>query len=162
MFHKTELLSLFRNLSLRDLYRDPRPVAVLADDDPVESSILRSVLEQCKFAVVQAADGISAFDSVLKFSAQLVVAALQLPAMNGYQLCQKLRQLSITESIPLILITPQGEFPDRLMGHETFASVYVQRPVNLNEFEQRLSAILSMRQQHDEGADHEGFSKHGE
>jgi response regulator RpfG family c-di-GMP phosphodiesterase len=162
MFRKGQLFKAFPNRFLGNFRHDSYPVAVLADDDPAESSILRSVLEQCKFVVVQAADGISAFDSVLKFSAQLVVAALQLPAMNGYQLCQKLRQLSITESIPLILITPQGEFPDRLMGHETFASDYVQRPVNLNEFEQRLSAVLSMRQQHDEGVDREGFSKQSE
>jgi HD-GYP domain-containing protein (c-di-GMP phosphodiesterase class II) len=62
--------------------------------------------------------------------------------MDGYQLCQKLRQRSSIEMVPFIFITPPGEFPDKLMGHETFASDYVQRPINIDEFEQRLKGVL--------------------
>ncbi len=163
MFRNAQLLRRFQDIPRIGHAEAARPVAVLADEDPVESSILRSVLEKYNFSVVEATDGATAFDSILKFSAQLVIAALQLPAMDGYQLCQKVRQLSITENIPFILITPKGEFPDRLMGHETFASDYVQRPVNLNEFEQRLNAVLSVRSpQQGQWEERKDFSKNGE
>ncbi|HEY3130395.1 MAG TPA: HD domain-containing phosphohydrolase [Acidobacteriota bacterium] len=145
---------MFRN---SQLVRDPddksranpaagdRPVAVLADDNEAEVSILRPVLEKYNFQVVLAADGEHALSLALKLSARLVIATLRLPRIDGYQLCQKLREQRSTETIPFMFITSQGEIPDKLMGHQTFASDYVQRPINLNEFENRLVGVLRVQ-----------------
>ncbi len=122
-----------------------RPVVVLADDNEAEISILRPVLEKHNFQIVLAADGEHALNLALKLSARLVIASLKLPRLDGYQLCQKLREQRSTETIPFIFITAQGEIPDKLMGHQTFASDYVQRPINLNEFENRLNAVLRVQ-----------------
>lgn len=122
---------------------EPRPVIVLADEDEAEAGILRTILEKHNFQVAQAADGLAAFDLAVASSAYLVIAALYLPGLDGFHLCQKLHQGDA--QTPCMLISPPGQNPDKWLGQETFAIDYVQRPVNVNEFENRLQAILQIR-----------------
>lgn len=122
---------------------EPRPVIVLADEDEAEAGILRTILEKHHFQVAQAADGLTAFDLAVRSSAYLVIAALYLPGLDGFDLCQKLHHSDA--QTPCMLISPHGQNPDKWLGQETFAIDYVQRPVNVNEFENRLQAILRIR-----------------
>jgi len=122
---------------------ESRPVIVLADEDEAEAGILRTILERHNFQVAQAADGLTAFDLAVRSSAYLVIATLYLPRLDGFHLCQKLHH-SDAET-PCMLISPYGQNPDKWLGQETFAIDYVQRPVNVNEFENRLNAILRIR-----------------
>ncbi|MBI4456240.1 MAG: HD domain-containing protein [Acidobacteria bacterium] len=134
----------FRKVAQGAALAQKLPVAVLATNDRVEASNLRSVLEKYKFRVMDARDGVVALDLALKYSAQLVIAAINLPLTDAYQLCQQLREERNTEVIPFMFISPPGEIPDNAQRHETFASDYVQRPVDLNEFERRLKGILQL------------------
>lgn len=122
---------------------EPRRVIVLADEDEAEAAILRTILEKHNFRVEQTADGLTAFDLALKSSAYLVIAALYLPGIDGFDLCQKLHHSDA--QTPCMLISPHGQNPDKWLGQQTFAIDYVQRPVNINEFENRLKAILQIR-----------------
>jgi HD-GYP domain-containing protein (c-di-GMP phosphodiesterase class II) len=122
---------------------EPRPIIVLADEDGAEAGILRTILEKHNFQVVQTADGLAAFDLAVASSAYLVIAALYLPGLDGFHLCQKLHHSDA--QTPCMLISPRGQNPDKWLGQETFAIDYVQRPVNVNEFENRLQSILRIR-----------------
>lgn len=122
---------------------EPRPVIVLADEDEVEAGILRTILEKHNFQVMQTADGLTAFDLAVRSSAYLVIAALHLPGLDGFDLCQELHHSNA--QTPCMLISPCGQNPDKWLGQETFAIDYVQRPVNVNEFVSRLEAILRIR-----------------
>jgi HD-GYP domain-containing protein (c-di-GMP phosphodiesterase class II)/DNA-binding response OmpR family regulator len=123
---------------------DSRPVVVLADDNDAEASILKPILEKHGLRVMQATEGTAALELALRLSPRLVIAVLNPPYLDGYQLCQKLREQRHTETVPFMFISPQGVIPDKLVGHQTFASDYVQRPVNASEFENRLRAVLKM------------------
>jgi response regulator RpfG family c-di-GMP phosphodiesterase len=145
MFRNSELLRRPKETSRATPIADSRPVVLLADDNETEVGLLRPVLERHNFRVLSASDGRAALELALQYSVRLVIAALKLPRMDGYQLCQKLRERQSTETVPFMFITAQGEIPDKLMGHQTFASDYVQRPINLDEFENRLSAVLRVQ-----------------
>ena len=126
----------------RDAAAPDRGVAVVADGHAAESTTIKPILERYGFRVVEADNGLTALDLILRMRPRLVVAALDLPDINGYELYQKIRVDPATESTPFIFISPRGVLPDKLIGHETYASDYVQRPISLNEFESRLSAVL--------------------
>jgi len=145
VFRNNQLLRRHLEIVRNDPVADRRPVAVLADPNEAEASLLRSVLERHNFHVLEAREGSVAIDLATRHSARLVIASLDLPRMHGHQLIQELRELQSTEGLPFILITSQGDSPDKLMGHETYASDYIQRPVNLVEFENRLNAVLHAR-----------------
>ena len=81
---------------------------------------------------------------VRKHSPLMVLSSLDLPRLDGYKLCQTLRELKETEGIPFMFILPAGEFPDRLIGHESYAHDYIQKPISIPEFGTRVKALLNL------------------
>ena len=141
-FRNAQVFRRFSEDSTVDAAAPNRGVAVVADGHAGESTTIKPILERYGFGVVEADSGPTALDLILRVRPQLVVAALDLPGIDGYELYQKTRTDPATESTAFIFISPKGVTPDKLIGHETYVSDYVQRPISLNEFESRLSAVL--------------------
>ena len=143
MFRNSQLLqrsSKPKQAESRD-EQDWRPVAILADPYEAESELVAPVLSKFGFRVHQVRDGAAALTLAHQQRASLVVASADMPSLSGAQLCQKVREHNGIET-PFILISPTGMGPDQFAGHETFASDYARRPLNLEDFETRLSAVL--------------------
>jgi HD-GYP domain-containing protein (c-di-GMP phosphodiesterase class II)/DNA-binding response OmpR family regulator len=145
MFRNSQLLVRSQVLSAGASVSANLPVALLADYNEPEARTLEHILERRGFRLLKARDGRSAMDLAQRCRPVLIVAALDLPQVSGYELCQKLRQQPDTEKVPFIFISPPGMTPDKHVGHATFASDYVQRPINLSEFENRVQAVLQNR-----------------
>ena len=141
-FRNAQVFRRFGEDSPPDAAAPDRGVVVVANGQVAESTTIKPILERYGFRVVEADNGLTALDLILRMRPRLVVAALDLPDTNGYELYQKTRVDPATENTPFIFITPRGVLPDKHIGHETYASDYVQRPISLNEFESRLSAVL--------------------
>lgn len=141
MFRNSQLLRRSKEIKGNEDERDPSPVAILADPYEAESGILVPILMRFGFRVLEARDGAAAFDLARVNNVGLVIASADMPKINGAQLCQKVREHN-SFNTPFILISPNGEAPDKYVGHETFASDYSQRPLNLEEFESRVRAVL--------------------
>lgn len=140
MFRNSLLLSRLQNLTKPSA--EPRASVLVADSQEPEATSLRVILERHNFHVLQAHDGTRALESARRTHPKLVIAAMDLPGINGYELCKKIREEGSSKSVPILFISSPGEVPDKLVGHATFASDYIQRPINLGEFENRLKAIL--------------------
>jgi HD-GYP domain-containing protein (c-di-GMP phosphodiesterase class II)/CheY-like chemotaxis protein len=145
MFRNTQLLRRSKQVSGTGANEDLRPLAVLADPYEVEASMILPILEKHGFRVLEARDGSTALQFTLHNQVSLVVASLDMPQLSGTQLCQKVRETN-GHVIPFVFISPQGAVPDKFAGFETFANDYAQRPLNLEEFELRLNAVLRARQ----------------
>ncbi|MBI3939898.1 MAG: response regulator [Acidobacteria bacterium] len=145
MLRNNQLLSGSRKTQPKSFLPDSLPVAVLAIDNAIESITLRPILAKLNFRIMEAKSPAAALEVALKHTARLVVASLNLSQQSGYEFWQHLRQHKSTESTSFLFITPQGTTPDKLIQHETFASDYVQRPLDLAEFERRLNGVLRSR-----------------
>ncbi len=117
---------------------------VLADSEPADLEHMASILRGMGFTVVTAQDGRSAMGLIRRHSPVLVLATLDLPILNGYMLAQKLREQPETEGTPFMFILRAGEIPDQLVGHETFAHDYIQKPFSIQEFKRRVMALLKL------------------
>ena len=91
------------------------------------------------YEVVTAADGIEALDIFHNEVPDLVVLDVMLPKLDGYGVCQELRQKS---EIPIIMLTALGDVADRLMGLEMGADDYVSKPFSPKELEARIRSLL--------------------
>ena len=141
MFRNSQLLRRSSQVKGSEGQPDSRPVAILADPYEAEAGILVPVLNKFGFRVFEARDGAVALELARQHTVSLVIASADMPHISGAQLCQKVREHN-GFSTPFILVSPRDASPDKYAGHETFASDYVQRPLNLEEFESRLSAVL--------------------
>jgi len=114
------------------------PVLVV-DDDPIISDVLSRYLVRAGHDVLTAHDGLGALDLVTRAEPELVVLDVMLPALDGFEVCRRLRS---TSTVPIIMLTALGAENDRLAGLELGADDYIVKPFSPREVVLRVEAVL--------------------
>ena len=108
-------------------------------------------LKQAGFSVISALDGPSGFELAKKERPSLVILDLMLPGMDGKDICRSLKSNSLTQSIPILMLTAKAEEVDRVIGLELGADDYVTKPFSPRELVLRVKAILRRKEVSQEG-----------
>lgn len=112
---------------------------LVVDDEPKIVKLARDYLERSGFSVVTAADGPTALAIARADRPNLVVLDLNLPGMDGLDVCRALRRES---DVPIIMLTARVEETDRLIGLELGADDYIVKPFSPRELVARVRAVL--------------------
>jgi len=112
---------------------------LVVDDEPEIVRLVRAYLERAGFAVVTAAEGREALAVFRHERPNLVVLDLNLPGMDGLDVCREMRRAS---DVPIIMLTARLEETDRLIGLELGADDYVVKPFSPREIVARVRAVL--------------------
>lgn len=115
-------------------------ILVIEDNRDILANIL-DYLELKGFTVDCAQDGLSGMHLALTQPYDLIVLDIMLPGMDGYQVCQKLRQ-DAGINTPIIMLTARDALDDRLKGLDSGADDYLVKPFALSELVARIQAIL--------------------
>ena len=115
-------------------------ILVIEDNRDILANIL-DYLELKGFTVDCAQDGLSGMHLALTQPYDLIVLDIMLPGMDGYQLCQKLRQEAGINT-PIIMLTARDTLDDRLKGLHAGADDYLVKPFALSELVARMQAVL--------------------
>jgi DNA-binding response OmpR family regulator len=126
---------------------------LVVDDERKLVTILKGYLEQAGYAVVTAYDGQQALTVFRHESPALVLLDLNLPQIDGLDVCRALRKES---NVPVIMLTARVEETDRLIGLELGADDYIAKPFSPREVVARVRAVL--RRSEGEPARAETFS----
>ena len=89
---------------------------LVADDEPFVLRSIEYTLARAGYNVVTATDGEEAFHKVLAEAPDLVFLDIQMPRMDGNEVCKKLRQDPSRKSLPIIVITAKGQESERLFS----------------------------------------------
>jgi len=112
---------------------------LVIDDEPKIVKLARDYLERSGFHVITAADGNAALATARHERPDLIVLDLNLPGMDGLDVCRALRRES---AIPIIMLTARVEETDRLIGLELGADDYITKPFSPRELVARVRAVL--------------------
>jgi two-component system KDP operon response regulator KdpE len=112
---------------------------LVVDDEPQITRVLRSSLTAHRYDVRTAADGISAFDTFRDWRPDLIITDLQMPEMNGIELCREVRK---TSAIPIIILSVKGEERTKVAALDAGADDYVTKPFGIDELLARVRAAL--------------------
>lgn len=112
---------------------------LVVDDEPKIVRLARDYLEHSGYRVVTAGDGQMALDAVRQSRPDLVVLDLNLPGMDGLEVCRRIRSAS---DVPIIMLTARVEETDRLIGLELGADDYITKPFSPRELVARTRAVL--------------------
>ncbi len=112
---------------------------LVVDDEPEITRLVRAYLERAGFAVVTAAEGREALAVFRHERPNLVVLDLNLPGLDGLDVCREMRRAS---NVPIIMLTARIEETDRLIGLELGADDYVVKPFSPREIVARVRAVL--------------------
>ena len=88
-----------------------------------------------------AKDGFEALDLFKKANPAVVLLDVMMPGMDGYKVCEKIREQS---DVPIILVTAKGDDYDRVMGLDIGADDYIVKPFNGDEVMARVRACCAV------------------
>jgi two-component system, OmpR family, alkaline phosphatase synthesis response regulator PhoP len=112
---------------------------LVVDDEPKIVKLAQDYLERSGFKVLTAADGVIALATARRARPDLVVLDLNLPGMDGLDVCRALRRES---DAPIIMLTARVEEADRLIGLELGADDYISKPFSPRELVARVRTVL--------------------
>lgn len=112
---------------------------LLIDDDPMITEPLVRQLVTSGYEVLVAHDGRSGLDLAHAKNPDLVVLDVMMPELDGWEVCQKLRQSSV---VPILMLTALGDEVDRILGLELGADDYLTKPFSMRELKARIKALL--------------------
>lgn len=130
-----------------------RPLILAVDDEPATLALLRKLLKRQGYDVVEAVDGQTALRAVAEFEPDLVCLDVIMPAPDGIEVCQRLRQQPEHASLPILLLTALERPEDKTRGLEAGANDFLSKPFDESELSARLRSLLRTKALHDRLAD---------
>lgn len=114
--------------------RAETPPRVLVADDSITTRMLeRSVLEAAGFVVSTAVDGEDAWRQLQQDGADVLVADVEMPRMDGFALCRRIRASDRFADLPVVLVTGLSSEADRARGLDAGADAYIVKSGFNNE-----------------------------
>ena len=106
------------------------PRVLVVDDEKLIVKGIRFSLEQDGMEVDCAYDGEEAVELAKKTEYDIVLLDVMLPKLDGYEVCQAIREFS---DMPIIMLTAKGGDMDKILGLEYGADDYISKPFNILE-----------------------------
>jgi DNA-binding response OmpR family regulator len=119
--------------------RDPMTTILIIEDEANITEVLRLYLEQAGFTVLAASDGVAGLEMHAREHPDLVILDLMLPALDGMEVCRRIRAWADT---PILMLTARQAEDDRITGLELGADDYLVKPFSPREVVSRVKAIL--------------------
>jgi len=119
----------------------PRTILVV-DDDPHIRQLLVFAFDKAGLGAIEAADGEAALALVETHAPDLVVLDINMPRMDGLEVCRRLRGGEGRADIPILFLSSRDDVIDRVLGIELGADDYVVKPFSPREVVARVMAIL--------------------
>lgn len=119
-----------------------RPMAakiLIVDDDPHIRQLLAFALQKAGLETAEAEDGEAALARIETTPPDLLVLDINMPRMNGLEVCRRVRA---TSDLPILFLSSRDEEIDRILGIELGADDYVVKPFSPREVTARVQAIL--------------------
>lgn len=118
---------------------------LVVDDNPQNLRLLIAILSMRGYKVRPAPSGSIALESAFSTPPDLILLDIMMPEMNGYEVCQKLKESELTSSVPVIFISAIDAVADKVKAFEMGAVDYITKPFQAEEILARVNTHLSLR-----------------
>jgi DNA-binding response OmpR family regulator len=128
---------------------DSRPIHVLVVDDlGANLRLLDAVLTPRGFVVDTATSGAEALERIQQHDIDIVLLVVNMPGMNGYDVCRRIREDERTRLLPVVMVTAAPE-EERVRALEAGADDFLRQPLELAELLARVRSLARLKRYHD-------------
>ncbi|MBF0258117.1 MAG: diguanylate cyclase [Desulfamplus sp.] len=117
---------------------------LVVDDNPQNLRLLIAILSRHGYKVRPAPSGEIALKSAFSTLPELILLDIMMPEMDGYEVCQKLKDNELTKSIPVIFISAIDAIQDKVKAFEMGAVDYITKPFQAEEILARVNTHISL------------------
>ncbi len=115
---------------------------LIADDDPDIRDILKIILSEEKYEVIETKDGEEALKAVFAKAPDLALLDYKMPKIDGRQVCRQIKKDLLLRHLPVIMVTGKGEISDKVDGIDAGADDYIVKPFEPKELLARIRMLL--------------------
>lgn len=123
---------------------------LVVDDIEANRDLLEAHLISEGYQVIAAENGRTALDLVEERAPDLVLLDINMPIMNGYEVCGKLKENDKTRLIPIVMITALKELEDKIRAIDAGADDFITKPFNKLEVLARVRSLLKVKALNDQ------------
>lgn len=117
---------------------------LLVDDSPLNIQILQKLLQN-DYDLAIATEGETALAKVREFSPDVVLLDIMMPGLNGYEVCEKIKQGPCGPFTQVILISGKASSTERLRGYQAMADDYIVKPFEHSELLSKVKVHFRLR-----------------
>lgn len=126
--------------SLKDL---PRTEILIIEDSPVQAESLKKALSMAGYEVYVAHNGFHALEAVRQRRPSLVISDIEMPLIDGYEVCRAIKRDPVLNAIPVILLTGFTDKSHIIRGLDSGADEYITKPYDLDLLLSSIRRLLS-------------------
>ncbi len=115
---------------------------LIIEDDFDVAEMLTMYFQSHEYEVMHAEDGMVGVEMARSRFPNLILLDVMLPHMDGYDVCVKLRQASLTRYIPILFLTQRDERSSKVKGLELGADDYITKPFDIDELRLRVQGAI--------------------
>ncbi len=127
---------------------EPQPKVLVVDDLEQNVRLLEAVLGSNGYDVRSASSGPDALERVREDVPDIVLLDIQMPGMNGYEVCRRLREDPATQFLPVVMVTSSDQ-EVRVNAIEAGADDFIIKPFNKQELLARVRSLVRIKRYHD-------------
>jgi two-component system, sensor histidine kinase and response regulator len=121
-----------------------RKTILVVDDIAANRNLLRQTLEPCGYEVLLASNGEMALKVVLRTRPDLVLMDVNMPEMDGYEACRRLKGMAGLTEVPVIFITANDDSESLIKGFEAGGVDYIAKPFKEREVLMRVRTHVTI------------------
>lgn len=125
--------------------------ALIVEDDPYQSELVRQLMVMRGYAVNVAETGGDALENARRHTHDVILLDVMLPDLNGFEVCRRLRADPATRTTPIVMVTALDGPPDRRRGYRVGANAYVTKPYAPTDLFGAIDLALKWRADLDRG-----------
>ncbi|MBW4442637.1 MAG: response regulator [Plectolyngbya sp. WJT66-NPBG17] len=119
---------------------------LIVENNAINARILADVLEAAGYRTLATKSGEDAIDKLTEVAPDLILLAVMLPGMDGFEICDRIKSSPKTQEIPIIFITARSDAEDKVKGLNFGAVDYITKPFQQEEVLARVQVHLKLRQ----------------
>jgi diguanylate cyclase (GGDEF)-like protein len=134
---------------LEEKVKTQPPIILVADDEPINRSLIQRRLERAGYRVMTAENGSEAVEKTLAAMPDLVILDVMMPVMDGLEACRRLKDDETTRDIPVIFLSARDETEVKVSGLSLGANDYISKPFKAEELLARVDVAMRLKHERD-------------
>ena len=126
---------------------DRQDTIMVVDDTPANLNLLQKMLQTKGYRVLAFPDGKMALAAVARHAPDLILLDINMPEMDGFEACERLKADAVLKEIPVIFISALTETEDKVKAFALGGVDYVTKPFQFEEVNSRVETHLRLRRQ---------------